>query len=197
MMLSMLSVTCALVLGADPKATPAAPSVSLPRSSIAAVLAHRNELGLDEAQVSQLEERDAALQKQVAELRQQLAATSSHRGGDWRGAEQPLPGPSAVGSAPLSPTAAALPEGSSGGGHRGGGTGRHGGSGRGAPATQDPAARAASLQSKIDDADTAAWLAAEAVLPEAKREQARDVAEKYREALADEREAARAGRAGK
>ena len=42
-----------------------------------------------------------------------------------------------------------------------------------------------------DDADTAAWLSAENVLDPSRRERARDVAEKYREALADQREADR------
>jgi len=67
---------------------------------------------------------------------------------------------------------------------------RHGGGGQ--RAAQDPAARASDLQAEIDDADTSAWLAAEALLQEPQRERARAVAEKYREALADEREAKRA-----
>jgi len=41
---------------------------------------------------------------------------------------------------------------------------------------------------QLDNADTEAWLAAEVLLPEEKRARARDVAEKYREALADARE---------
>jgi hypothetical protein len=49
------------------------------------------------------------------------------------------------------------------------------------------------LQSKIDDADTAAWLAAGPLLPESRREKARDIAEKCRETLADRRESERAG----
>ena len=52
----------------------------------------------------------------------------------------------------------------------------------------DPAGRASRLQMQLDNADTEAWLAAEVLLPEEKRARARDVAEKYREALADARE---------
>jgi hypothetical protein len=47
------------------------------------------------------------------------------------------------------------------------------------------------MQAKIDEADTAAWLGAETLLPEPQREKARAVAEKYREALADQRAAAK------
>ena len=126
MMLSALSVACALVLGAGPQLFPAAPSIPLPRSSIAAVLAHRGELGLGEAQVTQLEQRDAALQEQIAELRQRFAATRSRREGGWKRTE-PRSSTSADDPAPpISPTASALPEGASGDGHRGGGTGRRG-----------------------------------------------------------------------
>jgi hypothetical protein len=160
MTLSTVAIACALLLGADaPPGASAAPA-TLSRSSIAAVLSHRGELGLTDAEVSELERRDETLQKQIEEIR-----------------------------------AAALPEGSSGGGHRGGGLGggRPAG-GRGSATARDPSARAASLQSRLDDADTAAWLSAESVLAEARREKARDVAEKYREALADEREAKRAAR---
>lgn len=80
--------------------------------------------------------------------------------------------------------------------HRGsgGGMGGHRGSAGSQHPARDPAERAAALQTQIDDADTAAWLAAEALLRESQREKARAVAEKYREELADEREAAKAGR---
>lgn len=70
----------------------------------------------------------------------------------------------------------------------------HGGGGyrRSRPAghpARDPAARAAELRRRLDDADTAAWLEAEDLLREPHREPARQIAEKYREALADERDA--------
>jgi hypothetical protein len=189
---STLIFCLAFTLGADPpSASPASP-LPLPRSSIAAVLALRGELGLDAVQVKQLEDRDSALQKQTADLRDQLeAATSRSRaGGGQKGGR-----PSGAGEAAppaMSPSDAAHPEDGGGGGRHGGGmSGRHGGGGR--RAALDPGARAADLQGRIDDADTAAWLAAEPLLREPQRERARAVAEKYREALADEREAKRAG----
>jgi hypothetical protein len=191
MTLSTVAVTCALLFGAGtPPGASAAPA-TLPRSSIAAVLAHRGELGLTDAEVSELERRDEALQKQIEEIHEQFPAAS--RAGGASRPTGPRSSPSTDGTAPASsPTAAALPEGSSGGEHRGGGWGggRHAG-GRGSAAARDPSARGASLQSRLDDADTTAWLSAESVLAESRREKARDVAEKYREALADEREAKR------
>jgi len=111
--------------------------------------------------VKQLEDRDRALQKQIADLREEVGAAKPHsRAG--------------------------------GGGRRGGGmAGHHGGGGQ--REAQGPAAGASDLQAKIDDADTSAWLAAEALLQESQRERARAIAEKYREALADAREAKRPG----
>lgn len=194
MVLSALSVACLFLLGADPP--PASPLLEgpLPRSSIAAVLSHRGELGLSEAEVSELEKRDEALQEQLADIREQSAAGPSRRG-DGAGRSGSRSSPSSDGTAqPSSPIAAAQPEGTSGGGRRGGGWG--GGrrnAGKRAPDARDQTARTASLQSKLDDADTAAWLSAEAVLGESRREKAREVAERYREQLADRREAARGG----
>jgi hypothetical protein len=192
-----LVVALVLVLAADPQPTAGAPALPLPRSSIAAVLAHRGELGLSDAQLKQLEARDAALQKQVDDLRQQLAGTSSRRRDG--GARREGGSGASEGATPPPPTANAWPEGTGGaGGHRANGMGgRRGLGGRSAGNPRDPAARAAALQAEIDDADTAAWLSAEALLQESQRERARDIAEKYREALADEREARRAGRGAK
>jgi hypothetical protein len=184
------------LLAADSPSTPQPAPRLLPRSSIAAVLARRGELGLDDVQVKQLEERDAVLQKQLVEIRERLGAPESRgqgRGGAgsaphrWS-ADEPPP--------PLSPTDMAREGGSgatgspgAGGGRRGGGGhGGQRGGGTGRPA-QDPAARAAELQRRLDDADTAAWLEAENLLREPQRVPARDVAEKFREALADQRDA--------
>jgi hypothetical protein len=192
-MLSSVAVACALLLWGDTSPSPASPPVLLPRSSIAAVLAHRGELGLTDAEVRQLEERDEALQKQLAEIREQGTASAHAGAGAGRtGARSSLP--SSDTAQPLSPTAAALPQGMGAGGYRGGrgGGGRSGG--RSAPAAQDPGAWAKALQSKLDDADTSAWLSAEEVLAESRREKAREVAEKHREALADQRDVVRAGR---
>lgn len=184
---SALALSLALLLEADSDGKARPP---LPRSSIAAVLAHRGELGLDDAEVKQLEARDAALQHQADELRQRAGAPPGHGARRAEG-----PGPAEARGAPgaQSPASTALPEGLAGGaGHHGGGRGgrRPGGD---APA-RDPAARAAAVQTQLDDADTAAWLAAEPLLREEKREPARAVAEQYREELADRREEARRGR---
>lgn len=175
-----------IVLGADPPATSPPSTEALPRSSIAAVLEHRGELGLGDRLVKQLEERDAALQKQLTELRGRYPAMG-FRGRDagWQPGDGVTP--------PMSPTTPAQPDGTGGGGgHRGGMSHRLGSGGRGG-AAPDAAARAAALQTQMDDADTAAWLDAEALLPEALREKARAIAEKYREALADARQAPSTG----
>jgi len=47
---------------------------------------------------------------------------------------------------------------------------------------------AASVTDRLDDADTAAFLEAERALRDPQRERAREIAESYREALADARE---------
>jgi hypothetical protein len=197
MPLAGLALTVTLVLGADPTSSTTAPPSTLPRSSIAAVLERQNELGLDDAQVKLLEDRDLVLQKQVAELRAQLSMAGSHgKGRSGRTEEKKegaTAGPASETPPPLSPVAAARPEGSGGGGgggRHGGGAGGHRG-GEGEHARQDPAARAASIQAQMDAADTEAWLAAESVLRAAQRDPARAVAERYREALADEREKAK------
>ncbi len=172
-----------LLMGAEATPAPSAAAAPLPRSSIAAVIAQRGALGLTDAEVADLEKRDDALQKQLDEIRDQLAASSRPSAGSRRSA------PSDRGSLPLSPYASALPEGAGRGAGRGGG--RRGG-GSGAQEERDPAARASQLHSRFDDADTVAWLSAETVLAESRREKARGVAARYREQLADRREAERA-----
>ncbi len=189
MLLSTIATSLVLALAANPPPASGPPAPPLPRSSIAAVLAHRGELGLSDAQVMQLEARDAALQMQIVELRQRLATPRAPgRSPDGRSATPDEGRPS-----PLSPTAGAERTGGGSGRHGGEPGGRHGEERSGMP-PQDPTARAAALQSRIDDADTAAWLSAESVLEASQRERAREVAEKYRETLADEREADRARR---
>lgn len=193
MPLAGAALAMSLVLGADPAPGPARSPPLLPRSSIAAVLERRGELGLDDAEVKLLEGRDAALQKQLADLRGQLTGSGS-QGKQRSGHSETTSDGSSPGSEPppVSPTAEARPEregyGGGGGGHHGEGGGHHKGHGN-----QDAAARTAGIQEQMDAADTAAWLAAESLLREAHRGPARDVAEKYRETLADEREKARAG----
>jgi hypothetical protein len=192
---TVLALVLAALLGADPAPGPPASASLLPRSSIAAVLARRTELGLTDAEIEQLEEREAALQKQVAALREQQAARAA-RVRPGGGGRESRPGGPDAGALPISPSAAALPEGATGaGGHPGGGAGGHRSQGeRAGKAPPASTATTATLQVQIDDADTAAWLGAEPLLREPMRERARAIAEAYREALADEQERAKGGR---
>jgi len=185
MLAPLAAVALLCLLAAD--APPAPPAVArlLPRSSIAAVIARRGELGLGDAQVKQLEEREAALQRQLAEIRTSFAAPPKVERGDREGPEGKAGPASRSGGGPGSPG-----EGRGGGGRHGN---RGGGGARPAPG-ESPAARATELRQRLDDADTAAWLGAEQLLPEGLREPARAVAERYREALADQREAERRGK---
>ncbi len=191
---SALALSLSLLLRAE-GAEPPRPPPPLPRSSIAAVLARRGELGLDAAEVAHLEERDAALQKLTAELRERSGAPTPAHGHDREARPEGRSAGAEGGTPPpMGPASAARPEGlGAGGGHRGAGRG-----GRrldsDSAAAKSPAERAAALQTQLDDADTAAWLAAEPLLREEKREAARAVAEKYREALADQRELGKARR---
>jgi hypothetical protein len=158
----------------------------LPRSSIAAVLARGAEIGLSPDQIRELGHRDAALQKQFADLREQFAPSATPARRQTNGEAG-----SPAGRSPASTTIPDAPGGSplGGHGHRGGGWHRSDRGDTGARSV-DPATRASELQGKMNDADTAAWFSAEAVLTEAQREPARAVAARYREMLADAREAA-------
>jgi hypothetical protein len=149
-----------------PTSTPEAPPrpmVLLPRSSIAAVIAHRGDLALSDDQVERLQARDNELEKAQATLRsafdRKQAGVSSHP------AQQPGMG-------------------------MGGGGGRHRNQPRSAAPTT-PAPTLKNLEEQMDDNDTRAYLAAEAaVLSEKQRDPARDVAEKYREDLYEQRDQA-------
>jgi hypothetical protein len=78
-LLCILALACASAPPPTPSTEPpiVAPSTELPRSSIAAILAHREELALTSAQVETLSRRDDALAKEDAALRATLAARSS------------------------------------------------------------------------------------------------------------------------
>ncbi|HET9035616.1 MAG TPA: hypothetical protein VFN45_05405 [Myxococcaceae bacterium] len=74
-LVGLLGISCA---SAPPSPQPAVPrTVDLPRSSIAAVLLHRDELGLTSAQLDALSRRDAALAKEDEALRARLTAGTS------------------------------------------------------------------------------------------------------------------------
>jgi len=173
----------------EPPPSPPGPAqrpLPLPRSSIAAVLARRGALGLDEQQVRALEARDEALTRETAELRRRLERPPAHGGARPEGAGFSF-GPGSGGHDGAEGSEVGAP----GGGERGGpGHGAKGGRG-GKPggerrAKEDPAARSAAVRRALEDADTAAWLEAEALLPERLRAPAREVAARYREALADQ-----------
>jgi hypothetical protein len=129
---------------ADPPSSAPAQKI-LPRSSVAAVLARRAELALDDDQVRRLERIDDDLQRRNAEL---PAAAAERRPGGRRGS-----GPTGSKGEPRRPPA-------------------------------DP-------ERVRNDNDTAAYLQAEEILRPEQRDRAREIAERYREELYDQRAAAR------
>jgi len=141
-----------------PPVTPTAEQKpELPRSSIAAILLHREDLDLTPTQVETLVRRDDALAREDEALRARLASTPS--GGAAAPTPTPTPSPSA-----------------------GGRGGRHGA--RRAPAQ---AHAAPDTLTQLDDNDTRAYLdVEEQVLTEAQRRRAREIASAYREALYDQ-----------
>jgi hypothetical protein len=169
----------------DEPPTPAnvAPLPPLPRSSIAAVVQQRATLKLTDDQVRDLEALDqdrekanAALLEEVAQKQKALTAGSSGSGG--------------ARNAPS--TGGMNGGGMNGGGMRGGGM-RGGGMGgrRGAPAASHPSAAgpdAATVQDRLDENDTKAFLDAEQVLTDAQRDPAREIASDYRAQLYERRE---------
>ncbi len=136
------------------------PILLLPRSSIAAVMEHRGALELTDEQVDRLRARDDELEKAQATLRAAF---------DRKQAE-----------AASHPAQQSMIPGGPGSRHH----------------KQPPSDAAAGpkptlklLEEQMDDNDTRAYLAAEAaVLSEKQRDPARDVAEKYREDLYEQRE---------
>ena len=154
--------------------------VPLPHSSIAAVLAQREKLGLTPAQVQDLDRRDEALQRERAEIRDQFGDPSRTP------ARKPSPtyeGPTFDGRA-----RSGLPDTVPGDTENA----RRGSQGQGAPipdaSAESPRARAARLQAELDAADARAWMEAAARLPPELQEKATAVAEKYREDLIEQRE---------
>jgi hypothetical protein len=179
-------VTVGLVFGAGGDKVEVQLAHPLPRSSIAAVLAHQGELELSAEQVRELEKRDEALQKELVAIRDRYGRTP---------AASPAPHRAPVRSGGASP--GAIPGSTSGDRPPGGGAHGMGGGHVGHPprarspsGDPDPTTRAAELQRELDDADTHAWLEAETTLPVAKQQRARSVAAKYREDLSEQREKA-------
>lgn len=163
----------------------------LPRSSLAAVILHRSELGLTDDQVRELEQIDQRREAEDAAARAALApkaksATASPNSGGGTG-NAASGGTTAPSGAP-----AGGPSGSGMGGGRMGGMrgGRMGGRGLRAPDNNGPSSgqRAARLEDRLEDDDTKAYLDGEELLTEPQREQAREIASDYRAQIYDRRE---------
>lgn len=147
----------------------------LPRSSIAAVVQQRVKLALTDDEVRDLEELDQAREKANAAFMDEVAQKQ-------KAAQAAV---ASAGSGP--PAGGGQGGGMGGGGMRGGGMGGH----RGAPQGVSEAANAtaaATIQDRLDENDTKAFLDAEQVLTEAQRDPAREIASDYRSQLYERRE---------
>jgi hypothetical protein len=191
-MLLLLSVA-ACAAPRPPPAQRLADLPPLPRSSLVAVLAHRNELQLTDQQSARLEQADAELQRVLERLRAEGGSSQPPGGAAHRGGHG---GPPADPPGGQRPTGGYGPGGGGGGfqlGPAGGGGGRHGGGGpegarggaAGGPPRRDPAR---ALETRLDDADTDAFLKAETIFTEAQRDRAREIAERHREQVFERRE---------
>jgi hypothetical protein len=192
-----LSLVLAQVACATPPPPPAVAAVPtnqaalppLPRSSIAAVVLHRAEVGLTDEQVSEMEQLDQKRETENATVREELGKKSQQ-------------GQSAPSTNSGAGNGSAAPQGMQGSGMGNGmrGGGMHGGrmGGRSAPpgaGSGKEADRAATLDDRLDENDTKAYLDAENLLTEAQRARAREIASDYREQLYEQRERARANSA--
>jgi hypothetical protein len=151
----------------------------LPRSSIAAVVLHRTELGLTDDQVGEIEQRDQQREGENAAVREEM---------EKRGQKGP-PAPSGTSGSGNGGTPQGMHGGGMGGGMHGGRMGgRSPASGSGGEKEAD---RASTLQDRLDENDTKAYLDAESVFTEAQKARAREIASDYREELYERRENAR------
>jgi hypothetical protein len=164
----LLAVLCAglgLTGCAERKPIPRPELPPLPRSSIAAILQHRAELGLTDEQAQKLQARDDQLDTQNAGLHEpgtQRKRPDGEAGGGMRHG-----GMGGMG-------------GMGGGGMRGG---RHSG---GSSAQRE--SHIESVQEQRDANDTAAFTEIESVLTEVQRPKAEAIASEYREQLFHQRE---------
>jgi hypothetical protein len=166
-------------------AAPVASLPLLPRSSIAAVVLHREELGLSDDQVRDLELRDQQREKEDAAVRDEV--------------EEKQKAAKAAASAPSTSGGGGAGTGSGGpsGGMRGGGMGRRGARGGGASPPAHVTTET-SIEERLDANDTKAYLDVEsASLTEGQKDRAREIASEYREKLYERRELLRAQAAAK
>lgn len=159
-----------------PAATPAAEAAPanalppLPRSSIAAVVQHRGDLGLTDEQIESMEKRDHEREEEDRALRAEDEKRKKAAEEAGKNAQNAAPS----GRAP-------------GGGLRGGMRGRGmGGPPPGGHFATKP--RGDSLEDRLDANDTKAYLDIEDVLTPAQRDPAREIASDYRAQLYDRRQ---------
>jgi hypothetical protein len=203
-----LSIGCASAPpapGEGPAATPAA-TAPLPRSSIAAVLARRAELGLTAEQVTALGAAEAELEVAIDRaMRERPVPPTDARPPPTRstGPTPGQPGPPGAPGAGV-PGMGSMPgmSGSHGGGPASltpaqgaapgaippGAPGSSGLPGSAPIPAPRPPSPQAQLDRQLDDLDTAAWLKVEPVLSPAQREQAREIAGDYRAARFEARQ---------
>jgi hypothetical protein len=178
--LSACLAACGSSTPAKPVAAASAPAADLPplpRSSLAAVLLHRDELKLTDDQVKALHDLDEELAERAKALSERPSGGAHPDGGvaSHRGGGAGAGGGAGGGGGRMHMT-----------GGRGGGRGMGGGGFHGTSSGQPKGVR--SLEERLDDADTRAYLQAEEeILDPAQRDRAREIAEQYREDLYDRR----------
>ena len=199
---SLLLLAAAACASAPVAREPSPDQPPLPRSSIVAVLAHRGELELSEEQAAALEQADAELQAQFARLRAEGGAPAQgsvappvHDGAP-AGGMPPVGDPGAggpTGAGGAKPSGFGMNMGPGGfqaspTGGMGGGPGPAGAAPPTGARRRDPLKEQQALEARFDDADTRAFLKAEAALTPAQRDRAREIASAYREQLFERRE---------
>jgi hypothetical protein len=178
-LLTILASTVLAGCATPPPPPPQPPLPPLPRSSIAAVLEHRQDLALTDEQVTRLQNLDDELARSNQAVQDELDRRKKEA------SQSSTTKDSSSGSDPFSSSREGGGGGmgmGGGGGRMGGGGGRHRGGSSATPATP-------SVQDKLDDNDTHAYLEAEGALTEEQRSKARDIASKYREQLYNRRHA--------
>jgi hypothetical protein len=170
LLLAALAADLVLAGCAERKPLPRPELPPLPRSSIAAVLQHRADLGLTDEQAQKLQARDDQLETQNAGLHEPgtpRQRPDGEAGGMRRGGM-----------------------GMGGGGMRGGG--HHGGGGGGGERRES---HIESVQQQRDSNDTAAFTEIESTLTDVQRPRAEAIASEYRDQLYHQREALKQWRA--
>lgn len=163
----------------EPAPAPAKPLPPLPRSSIAAVILHRGDLGLTDEQIDTMEKRDREREEEDRALhadaeKRKKAAEDAAQNGQNAAPPSRAPGSGMRGG------------GMGGGGMRGGGMGGGPRGGHGAASPGKPEGE--SLEDRLDANDTKAYLDIEDILTPAQRDPAREIASDYRAQLYDRRQ---------